>query len=71
VETAFKLIDKDWRTYVAIDERLIRPTDILRNQVDPSKAATFLGWKAKYGMKQVISMMLESEMKNLHEERSA
>lgn len=71
VETAFKLIDKDWRAYVAIDERLIRPTDIMRNQVDPSKAATFLGWKAKYHMKQVISMMLESEMKNLHEERSA
>ncbi|HTF71220.1 MAG TPA: GDP-mannose 4,6-dehydratase [Edaphobacter sp.] len=68
VETAFKLIEKDWMTYVTIDEHLMRPTDILWNKVDPSKAASQLGWKAKNGMKEVISMMLESEIRNLREE---
>jgi GDPmannose 4,6-dehydratase len=71
VETAFNLIGKDWRDFVSIDNSLMRPTDILRNQVDPTKAATHLGWKAKNGMEQVISLMLEAELKNLREEHSA
>jgi GDPmannose 4,6-dehydratase len=68
VETAFKLVGKDWRAYVAIDETLMRPTDILRNKVDPSKAASSLGWRAGSGMMQVVSMMLEAEMANLRKE---
>jgi GDPmannose 4,6-dehydratase len=68
METAFELVGKDWRDYVTIDEHLMRPTDIMRNKVDPSKAAQHLGWKARYGMKQVISMMLESEIRSLSEE---
>jgi GDPmannose 4,6-dehydratase len=69
METAFELVGKDWRAYVTIDEHLMRPTDIMRNKVDPSKAANCLGWKAKYGMKQVVSMMLEAEMANLRQEK--
>ena len=68
VATAFELAGKDWRDHVTIDESLMRPTDILRNKVDPSKAATSLGWKAKSSMKQVVSLMLESEMKSLRQE---
>jgi GDPmannose 4,6-dehydratase len=68
IETAFRLVGKDWRDYVVIDEHLMRPTDIRRNKVDPSKAATLLGWKAKSAMEQVIGMMLEAEMRNLREE---
>jgi GDPmannose 4,6-dehydratase len=69
VETAFNLIGKDWRDHVTIDQNLMRPTDILRNKVDPSKASDCLGWRAKLVMEDVVSMMLDSEMKNLHEER--
>jgi len=65
VETAFELAGKDWQDYATIDERLLRPTDIMRNKVDPSKAADCLGWKAKSGMKQIVSMMLESELNEL------
>ena len=69
VATAFECIGKDWRAHVKQDQHLMRPTDILRNKVDPSKAANCLTWKAKYAMKEVISMMLEAEMKELHEVR--
>ncbi len=62
LETAFHLIGKEWREYVTLDEHLLRPTDIIRNKVDPSKAANFLGWKAQSGMKEVISMMIEAEL---------
>jgi GDPmannose 4,6-dehydratase len=68
METAFALVAKDWRDYVTIDDHLMRPTDIMRNKVDPSKAANCLGWKATKGMKQVIGMMLEAEIENLRKE---
>jgi GDPmannose 4,6-dehydratase len=68
METAFELVGKDWHDYVSVDEHLMRPTDITRNKVDPSRAAKRLGWKAKSGMKQVVSLMLESEIANLSKE---
>jgi GDPmannose 4,6-dehydratase len=70
-EAAFHLIGRNWRDHVKLDPHLMRPTDILRNKVDPSKAFSCLGWKAKYGMKDVIRMMLEAEMKSLRPARSA
>jgi|WetSurMetagenome_2_1015567.scaffolds.fasta_scaffold02779_4 GDPmannose 4,6-dehydratase len=71
VEIAFSLIGKDWHEFVSIDKHLMRPTDIMRNKVDPSKAAICLGWKATHHMKQVVSMMLEAEIRNLREEHSS
>lgn len=71
LETAFNLIGKDWHAHVSIDEHLIRPTDIRKNKVDPSKAATRLGWKARSGMKAVIEMMLDAEIKDLRGESPA
>ena len=71
VEKAFNLIGRDWRDHVTIDAYLMRPADILRNRVDPSRAATGLGWKAQSGMQEVIGMMLEAEMKSLRGEQVA
>jgi GDPmannose 4,6-dehydratase len=69
METAFELAGKDWRNYVTIDKNLMRPSDILRNKVDPAKAASGLGWKAKNSMREVVSKMLEAEMKSLHDDK--
>lgn len=65
VQTAYQLINRDWRDYVSVDSSLIRPTDIHRSRVNPSRAAEGLGWKARYGMTDVVAMMLEAEMVNL------
>jgi GDPmannose 4,6-dehydratase len=65
VETAFNLINKDWREHVTVDQHLIRPTDIHCNRVDVSKAAQGLGWRARHYMGDVITMMLEAEMASL------
>jgi GDPmannose 4,6-dehydratase len=71
VATAFQLIGKDWREYVTRDEHLLRPTDIVRNKVNPAKAAIMLAWKAKNGMKEVIAKMLEAEMKAMRDGHQA
>ncbi len=65
VETAFRLVGKDWREFVTVDETLLRPTDIVRNKVNPSKAANLLGWRAAYSMHDVVAKMLESEIADL------
>jgi GDPmannose 4,6-dehydratase len=70
VATTFELIGKNWRDYVILDDQLIRPTDILKIKVDPSKAEAKLGWKAKYGIREVIEMMLEAESKLLASQSS-
>lgn len=70
VATAFELIGKNWRDYVVADQHLIRPTDIFKNKVDPSKAAAGLGWKARSGMKDVVRMMLEAEFSTSRAVRS-
>lgn len=66
VAAAFELVGKDWRDYVVADQALMRLTDILKNKVDPSKAATVLGWKARSSMKDVVRMMLEAEVRGTH-----
>jgi GDPmannose 4,6-dehydratase len=62
VETAFRLAGKDWRDFVDIEDGLMRPTDIIRNKVNPSRAASQLGWKAAYSMQDVVRTMLEEEL---------
>jgi len=71
VDTAFRLIGKDWRDHVTTSNQLIRPTDILRNKVSPAKAASSLGWKAAHGMKEVVGMMLDSELREIRDEESS
>jgi GDPmannose 4,6-dehydratase len=70
VAAAFELIGKNWREYVVVDERLMRPMDIVKNKVDPSKAAIGLGWKARNRMQDVIRMMLEAELEDARAVRS-
>ena len=70
MQTAFELIGKDWRDFVISDDNLMRPTDILKNKVNPSKAARELNWIARNGMKNVIRMMLDAEFEDLGRERS-
>jgi GDPmannose 4,6-dehydratase len=61
VEAAFREVGLDWREHIEVDEALLRPTDLERGVGDPSLAATELGWRAKYRMRDVVRMMVEAE----------
>jgi len=64
-EAAFSLANMDWHDHVVLDKVLMRPTEIARSRLDPSKAAIELGWRARYSMKEVVIMMLETEIEYL------
>jgi GDP-D-mannose dehydratase len=55
-------VNADWQQLVHIDKDLFRPTDIIMNKVDPSKAASSLGWTATFGMRDVVEKMLVQEV---------
>jgi GDPmannose 4,6-dehydratase len=61
VSEAFSFFDLDWKQYVKINKNYIRPSDILINQGDSSKALKKLNWKAKSNMHAIIRKMILNE----------
>jgi hypothetical protein len=52
----------DWKCHTEVRPELVRPSDILRSRVDPSKARRELGWQAQVMMPDVVRRMLEQEL---------
>jgi len=62
VKTAFNSFSMEWVDYVVTDANLLRPSDLSISKANPQKAEKVLGWKAGYDMKDVVRMMVESEI---------
>jgi GDPmannose 4,6-dehydratase len=60
-EEAFRLVGLDWRKYTVEDPRYFRPSEVDALIGDPSKAATFLSWKAKTHWKDLVSIMVDAD----------
>lgn len=58
VEQAFVQLDLDWREHVVQKQEFFRPTDLAVSRANPGKAMEKLGWKAKSGIKEIISGMV-------------
>jgi GDPmannose 4,6-dehydratase len=61
VDAAFSCLGLKWREHVELDPELLRPTDITVGRGNPGKAKEKLGWRARYRMRDVVRMMVESE----------
>ena len=68
VETAFSYLQLDYKEYVVIDERFIRPAEVDLLIGDSSKAKNQLGWKPKVNFETLVKMMVDSDMKLLKRE---
>jgi GDPmannose 4,6-dehydratase len=66
LEEAFGYAKLDWRKYVEIDKRYFRPTEVDLLLGDASKARRKLKWKPKVGFKQLVHMMVDSDLDNVH-----
>jgi GDPmannose 4,6-dehydratase len=67
VAAAFASVNLDWREHVVIDNSLLRPTDLAVGRGNPAKVKHKLGWQAKYKMKDVVQMMVETKLANFSE----
>jgi GDPmannose 4,6-dehydratase len=68
VDAVFSTLDLNWQEYVETSQELFRPTDLNIGRANPDKAARKLGWKARYRMQDVATMMVEPEMKAMKNE---
>jgi GDPmannose 4,6-dehydratase len=61
-EIAFGLVGLDWRDYVDLDPRYLRPNEVSSLCGDPSHAKTRLGWEAQLRFPQLVQVMLEADL---------
>ena len=69
VELAFAEVGLDWRPYVEIDKRYLRPTEVDVLQGDVTKARERLGWRARLGFRELIKMMVAHDLRLAQQER--
>ncbi len=62
LEETFGYLDLDWREYVRKDERYCRPAEVDLLIGDASKAKQVLGWKPKTSFKELIQLMVDSDL---------
>ena len=66
VELAFAEAGLDWKKYVIMDERFMRPADVPDLRGDISKAKRKLGWGPDIKFQQLVKMMVDADYKLLN-----
>jgi len=61
-EFAFGAVDLDYREFVKLDPRFMRPAEVDLLVGDPSKAKRQLGWEPEVGFRQLVEMMVEADL---------
>lgn len=64
LEEAFGLLGiKEWEKYIGIDPKYYRPVEVSFLLGNPAKAKKVLGWKPKVKFKDLVKIMLETDLK--------
>ncbi len=61
LDVAFSTLGLDWKKYVELDPRYLRPTEVDHLRGDASKAREKLGWTPKVTFKQLIEQMVRAD----------
>ncbi|MDQ6653412.1 MAG: GDP-mannose 4,6-dehydratase [Acidobacteriota bacterium] len=62
-ELAFSEVDLDYRDYVRIDERFLRPAEVGSLVGDATKARTVLGWEPSCTFPELVREMVQNDLK--------
>ena len=68
-EVAFGHVGLDYNDHVIQDEKFYRPAEVDLLIADPSKARSVLGWEPEVGFKELVTMMVDGDMKRLGEKK--
>ncbi|HJQ34738.1 MAG TPA: GDP-mannose 4,6-dehydratase [Pyrinomonadaceae bacterium] len=71
LEETFGYLGMDWEQYVEIDPRYFRPAEVDLLLGDPTKARTVLGWEPKVSFRELVRIMVDSDMKLAEREQRA
>lgn len=62
LDVAFGYLDLDWHRYVEIDPKYFRPAEVDILLGDPSKAVRTLGWSPRVKFKELVFLMVDSDL---------
>jgi GDPmannose 4,6-dehydratase len=64
----FEYVGLDYEQYVEVDPRFFRPAEVDVLLGNPAKALAKLGWKPRTGLKALVSMMVDADVKRVSRE---
>jgi GDPmannose 4,6-dehydratase len=64
-QVAFEHVGLNYKDYVEVDKRYVRPTEVDALVGDPSKAEKILGWKAKTHWKELAKLMVDADIEKI------
>jgi GDPmannose 4,6-dehydratase len=70
VQETFAILNMDCKDFVAVDPRYVRPSEVEYLLGDPTKAKQKLGWKPKVPFKELVKMMVESDLELARQEQT-
>jgi len=62
VSIAFAHVGLDYRDYVKVDPKFYRPAEVDLLWADPTKAQQQLGWNLEVGFRELVTMMVDSDL---------
>ena len=62
---AFSYVGKDWKNYVTVDKRFVRPTETGPLIGDYAKIKKEIGWKPKTNFKKLVAMLVDANVARL------
>ncbi len=68
LETAFARVELDWKEFVRIDARYMRPAEVDALIGDAAKAKTELGWEPKVTFHELVRIMVDADVKALDDQ---
>jgi GDPmannose 4,6-dehydratase len=68
LDVAATHLNLDWESFVEIDPRYFRPTEVDALRGDPSKAAERLGWEPRVTFAELVRIMVEADLQLLDDE---
>jgi GDPmannose 4,6-dehydratase len=60
----------NWKSYIEIDPRYFRPTEVDFMQGDASKARQILGWQPEISFEEMVRPMVESDIELARQEQT-
>ena len=65
VEVAFSHVGLEWQRYVRSDPKFIRPAEVDVLLADPTRARKELGWTPTVHFRELVTMMVDEDLKRL------
>src|SRR2546423_5702604 len=64
-EVAFTHVGLDWKKFVKVDARFVRPAEVDTLQADPTKAKRELGWAPRVDFRALVTQMVDADLERV------